>query len=307
MHSGLSGGPRLVSSLAAAAALLGLLALAAVPRPALAEDAAADDDGESVNADENIPDEDTRRMVHWNEYEGRWFTARLGGGFLYDTANYSQDSDSESQFNFQSDDLVRDSRFVLKGRLKFSPRLKYTIGYMYDPAPEKRTWFWRQSGIYVDLPEIGGDVFIGRTKEGISMNKMMVGYNGWTQERATANDAFLPILADGIQLRGSVADRGIAWNVGLYGDEYTETESFNKNDNTFVAGGVWQPFHGKSEDILHFGLGYRYGTDEDGQMQYKSKPESFSGPAVIDTGKFDVDHTQTVVAEAYYERGSLFL
>src|SRR5262245_45497097 len=116
MHSGLSGGRRLISSLAAAAALLGLLAFAGVPCPALAEDAAADDNGESVNADENIPDEDTRRMVHWNEYEGRWFTARLGGGFLYDTASYSQDSDSEAQFDFQTDDFIRDSRLVMKGR-----------------------------------------------------------------------------------------------------------------------------------------------------------------------------------------------
>jgi phosphate-selective porin OprO/OprP len=221
MRSNPSGGPGLFRSLAAVGPLLVLLAFAAVPRVAAAEDAATD--GDSVNADENIPDDDTRRMVHWNEYEGRWFTARLGGGFLYDTANYSQDSDSESQFDFQSKDYIRDSRLLLMGRLKFSPRLKYTIGYMYDPAPEKKTWFWRQTGIYVDMPEWGGDIFVGRTKEGISMNKMMVGYNGWTNERATANDSFLPILADGIQVRGSIADRGIAWNVGLYGDEYTET------------------------------------------------------------------------------------
>jgi phosphate-selective porin OprO/OprP len=305
MRSGPSGGPGLTASLAAAAPFVLLATLTAAPCPAAADDAAAG--GESMNADENDPDQPTRRMVHWNEYEGRWFTARLGGGFLYDTANYSQDSDSESQFAFRSDDYVRDSRLLLKGRLKFSPRLRYTIGYMYDAAPEKRTWFWRQTGIYVDLPEIGGDVFIGRMKEGISMNKMMVGYNGWTNERATSNDAFLPILADGVQLRGSVPTRGIAWNVGIYDDEYTETESFNKNDNQFVARGVWQPLYGGSVDeIFHFGLAYRYGTDEDGQVQYKSRPESFSAPFVLDTGRFDVDHTQTYGLEAYYERGSLF-
>jgi phosphate-selective porin len=272
--------------------------LLAVGQPALAAETA------SVVGDEGDPDESTRRMVHWNEYEGRWFTARLGGGFLYDSANYSQDAQSESQFQFDPEAYIRDSRLLLKGRLKFSPRLKYTIGYMYDPAPEKRTWYWRQTGIYVDLPEWGGDLFIGRTKEGISMNKIMVGYNGWTNERATANDAFIPILADGIQLRGSVPGRGFAWNLGLYDDEFTESESFNKNDNQFVARGVWQPLHDKSEDILHFGLAYRYGTDEDGQVQYKSRPESFSAPFVIDTGAFAVDHTQTVGLEAYYQRGS---
>jgi len=305
VNPALSGGMRLVAGRIAAGTIL---LLCVVPGPARGEEPAAGDAALAVNADEGVPDEPTRRMVHWNEYEGRWFTARLGGGFLYDTANYSQDAASESQFQFRSDDYVRDSRLLLKGRLKFAPRLSYTIGYMYDPAPEKKTWFWRQTGIYVDMPEWGGDLFIGRTKEGISMNKIMVGYNGWTNERATSNDAFIPILADGIQLRGSVPAHGIAWNLGFYGDQYTETESFNKNDNQVVARAVWQPLHGRSDDeILHFGLAYRYGTDEDGQVQYKSKPESFSGPVVIDTGRFDVDHTQTFGLEAYYERGPLFL
>jgi phosphate-selective porin OprO/OprP len=291
----------------AAGVLISLLAWATLPAWGQAQQSADDEAATSVNADENGPEEATRRMVHWNEYEGRWFTARLGGGFLYDSANYSQDADSKSQLELDPEMYVRDSRLLLKGRLKFSPRLSYTIGYMYDPAPEKRTWFWRQTGIYVDMPEWGGDLFIGRTKEGISMNKIMVGYNGWTNERATANDAFIPILADGIQLRGSVASRGIAWNVGVYDDEFTESESFNKNDNQFVARGVWQPLHGQAEEILHLGLAYRYGTDEDGLMQYKSRPESFSAPFVIDTGAFAVDHTETIGLETYYQRGSLFL
>jgi phosphate-selective porin OprO/OprP len=42
-------------------------------------------------------------------------------------------------------------------------------------------------------------------------------------------------------------------------------------------------------------------------MQYKSRPESFSAPFVIDTGAFAVDHTETIVAEGYYQRGPLFL
>jgi phosphate-selective porin OprO and OprP len=291
---------------AAGISIAGLIAAAG---PAFAESSeeqpGSSASASSVNSDEGNPDDPTRQMVNWNEYEGRWFTIRMGYGFLYDTANYSQDDDSDAQFQFDSEQYIRDSRLLFKGRLKFSPRLRYTIGYMYDS--DERAWFWRQTGVFVDLPEIGGDVFIGRMKEGISMNKIMVGYNGWTNERATANDSFIPILADGIQLRGSLPGKGIAWNVGIYDDEYTEEESFNKNDNTFVARSVWLPLHDKSEDILHLGLAYRYGTDEDGGLQYKSRPESFSAPPVIDTGRFAADHSQTIGLETYFQRGSLFL
>lgn len=295
-----------VGPLAAGAVAASLLLFTNIALSESSEEPPASQIDASVNSGEGNPDEPTRQMVHWNEYEGRWFSARLGGGFLYDTANYSQDADSESQFDFEPEQYIRDSRLLLKGRLKFAPGLRYTIGYMYDS--DDRSWFWRQTGLYFDIPAWGGDLFIGRTKEGFSMNKIMVGYNGWTNERATANDSFIPILADGVQLRGSVANHGIAWNVGIYDDEYTETESFNKNDNTFVARGVWQPLHGQPEGrILHLGLAYRYGTDEDGGLQYKSRPESFSAPPVIDTGKFDADHAQTIGLETYYQAGSLLV
>jgi phosphate-selective porin OprO/OprP len=308
MHRKRSGGGQRRNDPLAAGVLIAVLAASASPAWCDAQATPPDAAPSSVNSQEGTPDDPDRQMVHWNEYEGPWFTARLGGGFLYDTANYSQDADSESQFDFEPEQYVRDSRLLLKGRLGSSSRVRYTIGYMYDAAPEKRTWFWRQTGIYVDLPAIGGDIFVGRTKEGFSMNKIMVGYNGWTNERATANDAFIPILADGVQIRGSVPGRGIAWNVGIYDDEFTESESFNKNDNQFVARGVWQPLHGKTDDeLLHLALAYRYGTDDDGTLQYKSRPESFSAPFVIDTGAIPAEHSDTIGLEAYYQKGPLFL
>jgi phosphate-selective porin OprO and OprP len=307
MNRGQSGGQSRLLVALAAGLLAATLVLSACSAQAQSAEVAPSGSPEgSVNADENNPDEPTRRLVHWNEYEGPWFTARLGGGFLYDTADYSQDADSESQFDMEASQFIRDSRLIMKGRLKFSPRLNYTIGYMYDS--DDRAWFWRQTGLIVDMPEWGGDIFIGRTKEGFSMNKIMNGYSGWTNERATANDSFIPILADGVQVRGSVPDHGIAWNVGIYDDKYTESESFNKNDNQFVARGVWQPLNGRSEnEILHLGLAYRYGTDNGGGIQYKSRPESFSASPVIDTGVIPANHAQTIGLETYYQAGSLFL
>ena len=46
----------------------------------------------SVNSEENSDDEPTRRMVSWNEYEGRWLGIRVGGGFLYDVVHQGADA-----------------------------------------------------------------------------------------------------------------------------------------------------------------------------------------------------------------------
>ena len=75
---------------------------------------------------------------------------------------------------------------------------------MWDEANEE--WVMRQSGVMVELPKLSSSVFIGRTKEGFSMNKVMVGYHGWTHERAPVSDAMIPILADGIKWLGYLPD-----------------------------------------------------------------------------------------------------
>jgi hypothetical protein len=38
-----------------------------------------------------------RKLVNWNEYDGPYFGARLGGGFLYDYSAYSQSSERKDQ------------------------------------------------------------------------------------------------------------------------------------------------------------------------------------------------------------------
>ena len=135
--------------------------------------AALDDDTE--DAAEADGDEPRRTLIHWNEYEGPYFSARLGFGLLFDGVAYSQDRDSKEQMTLLPEVKLRDFRLLLKGKIKPFPRLSYTIGYMWDAAEE--SWRFRPTGLMVAVPGLGGRVFIGRTEEGISMNKIMVGYS----------------------------------------------------------------------------------------------------------------------------------
>jgi phosphate-selective porin OprO/OprP len=52
----------------------------------------------------------------------------------------------------------------------------------------------------------------------------------------------------------------------------------------------------------------RYATAKDGNLQFKSKPESFTAQSfAVDTGKFAADHNTMMGFEAYYRPGSLTL
>jgi phosphate-selective porin OprO/OprP len=282
-------------------------AASASTTPAQASDASPSTDDKRVEAAEADGDEPRRQLVHWNEYEGPYVTARVGGGFLYDVAGFIQDQNSNQQVNLSTADGLRDFRLLLKGRFPKLPRLSYTLGYMYD-GPTK-TWRFRQTGLMINVPELWGNFFIGRTKEGFSTNKIMVGYQGWTQERATANDAFLPILADGIKWSGYIPNGKFVYNVGWFFDEYSETESFNKNDQQFVARGVWLPFAGQdTRTLLHVALEVRFANSDDGALRYRSKPEAFLAQSyVIDTGSFAASHSDMIGFETYYRRGPLVI
>lgn len=258
---------------------------------------------EAAGADGDAP---ARRLVKWNEYDGPLLTLRVGGGFLYDYAAFAQDAESKDQLALSPASGVRDFRLLAKGRFKFLPeRVSYTLGYMYDGAA--KSWRFRQTGFQIEVPEGLGSLFIGRTKEGFSTNKIMVGYQGWTQERATANDAFIPILADGVKWTGNIPSGKFVYNVGFFRDDFSETESFNKNDNQFVARAVWLPFTGNGTDtVLHLAVEERYAQSDDGFLRYRSKPESFLAQSyAIDTGSFPASHSNTIGVESYYRPGPL--
>ena len=89
-------------------------------------------------------------------------------------------------------------------------------------------FLFRETGIMIEVPEIWGHLFIGRTKEGFSLNKVMTGYAGWTMERATIGDATIPILADGVKWLGYAPKLGLLWNLGVYGDWLSKGQSFSR-------------------------------------------------------------------------------
>ena len=80
------------------------------------------------------------------------------------------------------------------------------------------------------------------------MNKIMVGYQGWTMERATSNDAFVPILADGIKYMGNSPGGSFLWSLGWYGDRLYEVDTFKKLDTQAVVSVVWVPFAADAPD-----------------------------------------------------------
>jgi phosphate-selective porin OprO/OprP len=294
------------------AGLLGLLGLLGAGPARGAERAAeaADPPAErppsverSVAAGESDSDAPARSFKSWNHYVGPITSIQAGGGVLLDASGFAQDEKSESQVHAPDKFKLRDFRFLLKGKFNLERDVTWSAGIMWD-APTQ-AWVMRQTGIMVAVPEVWSRFFVGRTKEGFSMSKVMVGYNGWAIERTPINDATLPILADGIKWLGAVPGNRFLWNLGAYDDALSHNQAFSTYHNQVAARLIGLPLLPESNNgaLLHVAVMARYGTVKDGQLQLRSRPESFEAPYFLDTGKFPAHHTRMLGGEAYYRPG----
>ena len=239
-----------------------------------------------------------------NEFKGPYSTFRIGFGYIADASTYSQDDVFKKQMDSANIDIksiiqTRDFRILGSGVLTNTKRdISWKFAYMYDG--DEKVWILRESGITVGVPELKGHIFVGRTKEGFSLVKVMNGHSPWGYERQMALDV-IPILADGIKWFGMLPKSKIFWNLGYFNDFISKGQGFSTFSWQYVARVGWLPVNNPAKNqTLHIAANLRYAKPLDGKITLKSRPESNNTPQLINTGSFETDHSNHIGAEAYY-------
>ncbi|PWU00553.1 MAG: porin [Bacteroidetes bacterium] len=248
---------------------------------------------------------DKKTDLEPNEFEGTYSTFRIGMGYIGDYTAYSEDKVFKQQMDSAGLNLTphyktRDFRILASGRfLKTKRYIAWKFAYMYDG--DKNTWLVRESGLTIGVPELKGHIFIGRTKEGYSMIKVMNGHSGLTNERQMALDP-IPILADGIKYFGYLPKSGLFWNLGAYSDLTSHGQSFSTFEWQYVGRIGWLPINNtKTGTTLHIAANLRYGKPLGGKFTIKSRPESNPTPQLINTGEFAADKSSSLGGELYFK------
>lgn len=245
----------------------------------------------------------TTKNLPPNEFIGSVSSCKIGMGYIHDFSAYVQSEVFEQQMDSAGLDLksrtkLRDFRILGSGVLKTKRYIAWKFAYMWDGDNEQ--WLVRESGITIGVPELAGHLFIGRTKEGYSMVKVMNGHSPWTSERQMAADV-IPILADGIKLFGYLEKPGIFWNIGAYNDFMSKGQGFSTFSSQYVARIGWLPVRRDlSNKVLHIAGNFQYGKPLDGKITLKSRPESNPAPQILNTGSFDADYSIHLGTEIYY-------
>jgi phosphate-selective porin OprO/OprP len=237
-----------------------------------------------------------------NEFNLGLATIVIGAGFLQDYVSYNQDSASAAEFDLERQGYIRDSRFLFSGMLRTPRRIPWQLGLLYDT--QKSKWLIRQTMISIPAPEVWGQVQIGRFKEGISLNKITNGYDGFTQERPTFTDV-IPLFGDGIKWLGYLPKAHFLWSIGGYTNWASKSESWQTYQRQVVARAVYVRLDKDSAgQLFHIGAAVHAGQPQNDTLRLKSKPEVFIAPLFIDTGNFPATFGTISGLEAYYRRGS---
>jgi phosphate-selective porin OprO/OprP len=260
-----------------------------------------------ITAGEADADMERRNLLNALHLKLGFTTLRVGGGVLVDYIGYDQDSASREQFPaLASQGKLRDARFLFGGKFNTQRYFTWQIGVMYDAT--KKNWLFRQTGVMVAVPEIWSHFFVGRAKEGFSLNKVMVGYDGWSMERLPFGDATIPLLADGIKWLGLTPDRHWFWNLGLFTDWLSEGQTFSSYNNQFVVRAGWVPLVSDSVGtLLHLAMNFRVGDVNNDSLLLRSKPEAFPAPYFINTGTFPAQNGMTLGPEVYFRPGRVLI
>ncbi len=244
-----------------------------------------------------------RKIVpKWSEYDLKLLTFRWGIYAIFDAGTSAQNAASVEQVDVNHDVKVRDLRFTVKGRFNLERSVTYTMGLMYDGP--SNSWFPRETGIQIAIPELYGNVFVGRQKEGLSLNKITVGYAVWTMERAPINEATIPIMNDGIKWLGGLPNQRANWNVAYFHNFLPKNPATGWYDNIVAARLAVLPMLTEHDGaLLHLGVGYHWANYSDGEAQLRARPESSTAPYFLDTGVFPARDNHLVVLEAYFQKG----
>jgi phosphate-selective porin OprO/OprP len=249
-------------------------------------------------------DENRRQWTKFNQYDGPYSTFRWGFGFLTDFVHHEQDAGSKQQFGELEDETgVRDFRLLFSGKFKTKREFTWTTGIMYDGADKQ--WHARQTGFQIGIPEMHSRVFLGRTKEGYSMIKVMIGYYGWTIERSPALDAFVPILGDGVKWMYWHPEHHTFFSLGYFMDALSNRETFSTAHNVVTGRFGLQPIlSDENKEVLHVAVMGRYFEPENDSLKIRSRPESYLSPFFLDAGTIKSDRATDAGFEVYYRKHS---
>jgi phosphate-selective porin OprO and OprP len=234
-------------------------------------------------------------------------TVNLGALLEVDGAAYS----TSGNLDVPNDIQTRRARLIADGGCILLFPVTYKIELGYIPHQFNLNQAWLQSE-HID--------YIGYIKGGIFQPPMGLDLNTSSRditfmEPASVLQALAPANEAGIQIGQPVFHERGTWKLGIFGGGLVETEYGNASQNygnligrvTCLPIDHIAPDRPEENEYLHLGLSANVQYSASSDVRYRSRPESYLAPRLIDTGNIDASGSGEVGTEAAYVNGPFSL
>lgn len=237
----------------------------------------------------------------WDEFR---LDARLGFKLAVDGAAYLA-GDTLQGLDSKAD--IRHARLALEGSLVWLRRIQYKFEGEYATGD----WILRSAWVESEPQRWLGRVRFGQQTPPMSLANMM----GWSDrpfmEMAAVVQALAPPNLVGLTLGRAVLSERATWRVGLF-TEGSEQEIGDDSRSLLRAAGratglpVYQEQPGGPR-LVHLGASLSFVSRAGQSFRYRSRPESYLAPFLVDTGQIDGTQATLGGLEVAFAEGPLSL
>jgi phosphate-selective porin OprO/OprP len=233
------------------------------------------------------------------------FQLDFGGKLHVDAADYHTPG---NQTDEPADEIgVRRGRVSVRGRLPG----KRPVRYKTEVEIADGRFYFREAFLTVsDLPSIQ-NIKAGHFKAPMTLEGLNSSGNRALMELPAPTEAFFPGIKFGVQPYGYWPKHRVGWAFGWFADgETNDIGEASTSLGRAIGRMTWAPLRDTSAGknrALHLGTGGHYLYSSDNSVRYRSRPESYFAPRILDTGTIDADQGLTWAVEAAWIDGPLLL
>ena len=239
--------------------------------------------------------------VHLDQIQ---FTLNAGGRVAVDGAVFET---TGSLRGFDNSAQLRRAYINLDGAALLLVPMGYVVQLGYIP----NSFYINESYLYFPNLSYIGNLQIGVFGPPMGLDLITSSRDITFMEPAAPFQAIGPANEVGVQIGHPVFNQRATWALGLFGSANTSYEFGNSSKNygnvigrlTWLAVDHINPAQPAENHLLHLGLSASYQYSASSQVLYRSRPESYIAPYVIDTGDIDASSATTAATEAAWVRG----
>lgn len=173
------------------------------------------------------------------------------------------------------------------------------LGFQLELGVVDNRFFVRNASLALhDLPYLG-TFTAGIFDAPLSLSLLSSSRSRPLMESGLPVDAFAPGTKAGFQFANWVETWRTTWTLGFFGDTQDPDVGDASNAPARVIGRLtWLPERLSERDLVHLGLSASYMFSPSEQVRYRTRPESFLAPYLVDTGEIAARQTTTMGLEA---------